>query len=86
VNFLTILLVPFLIFLIGLTGILLNRKNFLLVIVCIELILLSINFSYLLISFYLDDILGQIFAIFILTVAGAETSIGLAIFIVYYRI
>jgi len=85
-NFLTIFLVPMLIFLTGLAGILMNRKNILLVIVCIELILLSINFSFLLISFYLDDVLGQIFAIFILTVAAAETSIGLAIFVVYYRV
>jgi len=85
-NFLTIFLVPILIFFVGLIGILINRKNVLLVIVCVELILLSVNFSFLLVSFYLDDVLGQIFAIFILTVAAAETSIGLAIFVVYYRV
>jgi len=85
-NFLAIFLIPISMFFIGLLGISVNRKNILLVIVCVELILLSINFSFLLTSYYLDDILGQIFAIFILTVAAAETSIGLAILIIYYRI
>jgi NADH:ubiquinone oxidoreductase subunit K len=85
-NFLTVLFVPLFIFLIGLLGIFINRKNILLVIVCVELVLLSINFIFLISSFYLDDILGQIFAIFILTVAAAESSIGLAILITYYRV
>ncbi len=85
-NFLTVLFVPLFIFLIGLLGIFINRKNILLVIVCVELVLLSINFIFLIFSFYLDDIFGQIFAIFILTVAAAESSIGLAILITYYRV
>ena len=85
-NFLTVIFVPFLIFIIGVLGICINRKNILLVIVCVELVLLSLNFSFLLASYYLDDILGQIFAIFILTVAAAESSIGLAILISFYRI
>jgi len=85
-NFITLFFIPFTIFLIGLSGIIFNRKNILLIIISIELILLSINFSFLLSSYYLDDILGQIFAIFILTVAAAETSIGLAILITYYRV
>ena len=85
-NFLTVLFVPLFIFLIGLLGIFINRKNILLVIVCVELVLLSINFIFLISSFYLDDIFGQIFAIFILTVAAAESSIGLAILITYYRV
>lgn len=85
-NFLNYILIPILIFLIGIFGIFFNRKNVLLVIICIELILLSINFSFLITSSYLDDILGQIFSIFVLTVAAAETSIGLAIFVIYYRI
>jgi NADH-quinone oxidoreductase subunit K len=53
---------------------------------CIELNLLAINFSFLVTSFYLDDVLGQIYTIFILVIAAAETSIGLAILVVYYRI
>ena len=85
-NFIAILLIPFALFFIGIFGIFVNRKNILLVIICVELILLSVNFTFLLVSFYLDDMLGQIFVIFILTVASAETSIGLAILVVYYRV
>jgi len=85
-NFIAILLVPLMLFLIGLVGLFVNRKNILLVIICVELILLSINFTFLLISYYLDDLLGQIFVIFVLTIASAETSIGLAILVVYYRV
>jgi NADH-quinone oxidoreductase subunit K len=85
-NFIALLLIPFTLFLIGIIGIFVNRKNILLVIICVELILLSINFAFLLVSFYLDDMMGQIFVIFILTIASAETSIGLAILVVYYRV
>jgi len=85
-NFINTFLPVFSLFIIGLFGILVNRKNLLLIIFCIELILLSLNFSFQLSSFYLDDALGQVFTIFILTVAAAETSIGLAILITYYRI
>jgi NADH-quinone oxidoreductase subunit K len=85
-NFVTIFIIPFSMFFIGLFGIFINRKNILLIIICIELILLSINCIFLMSSFYLDDILGQIFALFILTVAAAESSIGLAILVVYYRL
>jgi len=85
-NFITLIFTPITIFLIGLIGIFLNRKNILLVIVCVELVLLAINFSFLISSYYLDDSLGQIFAIFILTVAAAESSIGLAILVIYYRV
>ena len=53
---------------------------------CVELILLAINFNFLITSSYIDDIFGQIFAIFVLTVAAAESSIGLAILVLYYRI
>ena len=85
-NFLTLFFIPLTIFFIGLAGIFLNRKNILLIIVCVELLLLMINFIFLLSSYYLDDIYGQIFTIFILTVAAAETSIGLAILITFYRV
>jgi NADH-quinone oxidoreductase subunit K len=53
---------------------------------CIELLLLSINLNFIVFSAYLDDIYGQIFALFILTIAAAESAIGLAIIIIYYRI
>jgi NADH:ubiquinone oxidoreductase subunit K len=85
-NFITLLLIPVIIFIIGIAGIILNRKNVLLVIICVELILLSVNFTFLISSFYLDDMLGQIFTIFVLVVAAAESSIGLAILITFYRI
>jgi len=85
-NFITLIMVPIIIFIIGFAGVALNRKNILLIIICIELILLAINFMFLVSSFYLDDLLGQIYAIFILVVAAAESSIGLAIFITFYRI
>jgi NADH:ubiquinone oxidoreductase subunit K len=85
-NFITLITVPIFIFLIGFAGVCLNRKNILLIIICVELVLLAVNFIFLVSSFYLDDLLGQIFAIFILVVAAAESSIGLAILITFYRI
>jgi NADH-quinone oxidoreductase subunit K len=85
-NFITLIIIPTTIFLIGIFGIVINRKNVLLVIICVELILLSVNFTFLVASFYLDDVLGQVFAIFILVVAAAESSVGLAILITFYRI
>jgi NADH-quinone oxidoreductase subunit K len=85
-NFIIIFFVSIAIFFIGLFGIFINRKNLLTVIICIELILLSVNLNLLISAFYLDDILGEIFVIIILTVAAAESSIGLAILIIYYRL
>jgi len=80
------LLVSILLFLIGLSGIMLNRKNIILMLMSIELMLLSVNFNFIIFSFFLDDLIGQIFALFILTVAAAESAIGLAILLIYYRI
>jgi NADH-quinone oxidoreductase subunit K len=85
-NFIAIFFVTFGIFFIGLFGVFINRKNLLTIIICIELILLSINLNFLFSAFYLDDILGEIFVIMVLTVAAAESSIGLAVLIVYYRL
>jgi len=85
-NFIALISVPIFLFLIGLIGIFINRRNVLLIIICVELNLLAINFSFLISSFYLDDVLGQIYTIFVLVIAAAETSIGLAILVVYYRI
>jgi NADH-quinone oxidoreductase subunit K len=80
------LTIAFILFLIGLTGIFLNRKNILLLLMSIELMLLAINFNFIIFSVFLDDILGQLFALLVLTVAAAESAIGLAILVVYYRI
>jgi NADH-quinone oxidoreductase subunit K len=75
-----------LLFIIGVIGLVLNRKNMLIIIMAIELMLLAVNLNFIIFSIYLDDILGQMFVLFILTVAATESSIGLAILIVYYRI
>lgn len=83
--FLLQLFINLYIFFLGVLGVLTNRRHFLVVIMCIEMILLSINMYFLLFSIYLDDILGQLFSFFILTVAAAESSIGLAIIILYYK-
>jgi len=85
-NFIAVFFVSLGLFFIGLFGIFINRKNVLTVIICIELVLLSINLNLLMSAFYLDDILGEIFVVIVLTVAAAESSIGLAILIIYYRL
>jgi len=73
------------IFSIGMAGIFLNRKNIIVILMSIELILLSVNINLVSFSIFLNDITGQIFTLFILTVAAAEAAIGLAIIVVYYR-
>lgn len=73
-------------FLISILGIFITRKNIILIVMCIELMLLAINLNFIIFSVYLDDFVGQIFALFILTVAAAESSIGLAILVIFYRL
>jgi len=80
------LAINFFIFIIGLFGICLNYKNILIVLIGIELLLLSLNLNFIIFSIYLNDMLGQVFSLFILTIAAAESAIGLAIIILYYRI
>lgn len=80
------LIITFLLFVIGLTGIIFNRKNILIIIMSIELLLLAINLNFAMFSIYLDDIVGQIFVLFILTIAATESAIGLAIITVFYRL
>lgn len=80
------ILTNLILFTIGTFGILLNRRNILIVLMCIEIILLSVNLNFIILSVYLDDTLGQMFSLFILTVAASESAIGLAILILYYRI
>ena len=78
--------ISFLLFLIGMFGLFLNQKNILLMLMSLEIMFLSLSFNLILSSVYLDDIAGQIFALLVLTVTAAESSIGLAILVVYYRI
>lgn len=74
-----------LLFVIGICGIFLNRKNIITILMSIELILLSVNINFVAFSVYLNDLTGQIFTMLVLTVAAAEAAIGLAILVVYYR-
>jgi NADH-quinone oxidoreductase subunit K len=73
------------IFVIGIIGIFLNRKNVIIILMSIELILLSVNINLVSFSIYLQDLVGQIFTMFILTVAAAEAAVGLAIIVIYYK-
>jgi len=73
-------------FLIGILGLVLNRKNILITLMSIELILLAVNLNFVIFSIYLDDVTGYVFVLFILTIAAAESAIGLAILTVYYRL
>ena len=74
------------IFFLGIIGIFLNRKNVIVILMSVELILLAVNINLVAFSIYSNDITGQIFTFFILTVAAAEAAIGLAIIVSYYRI
>ena len=73
------------IFSIGVVGIFLNRKNVIIILMSIELILVAVNINLVSFSIYLQDLAGQVFAMFILTVAAAEAAVGLAIIVAYYK-
>lgn len=79
------LVVAAVLFTIGVLGIILNRKNIIIILMSVELILLSVNINLVAFSTFLQDLTGQVFALFILTVAAAEAAIGLAILVTYYR-
>jgi len=79
------LTVAAILFTIGVLGIFLNRKNIIIILMSVELILLAVNINFVVFSTYLGDLVGQVFALFILTVAAAEAAIGLAILVVYFR-
>jgi len=75
-----------LLFLVGILGFILNRKNIILMIIAIELMLLSVTLLILISSFNFDDGIGQTFSIFIISIAGAESVVGLSILVAYYRL
>lgn len=79
------LTVAAILFTIGVFGIFLNRKNVIIILMSIELMLLAVNVNFVAFSAYLNDLMGQVFALFVLTVAAAEAAIGLAILVVYFR-
>jgi NADH-quinone oxidoreductase subunit K len=72
-------------FVLGVLGIFLNRKNVIIILMAIELILLAVNINLVAFSAYLGDLVGQVFAMFVLTVAAGEAAIGLAILVIYFR-
>ena len=80
-----VLLLAGVLFSLSVAGIFLNRKNVILLLMCIELLLLSVNFNFVAFARHLGDLDGQIFVFFIMTVAAAEAAIGLAILVVYFR-
>ena len=79
------LAVAAILFVLGVFGIFLNRKNVIVILMAIELILLAVNINLVAFSAYLGDMVGQIFAMFVLTVAAGEAAIGLAILVIYFR-
>lgn len=80
------MILSILLFIIGILGFVLNRKNIILMIIAIEIMLLSVTLLVLIMSYKFDDNIGQIYSIFILSIAGAESVIGLSILVAYYRL
>ena len=79
------LLVAAILFAIGIFGIFLNRKNIIIILMSVELMLLAVNINFVAFSVELGNLVGQVFALFVLTVAAAEAAIGLAILVIYFR-
>src|SRR4051794_41954253 len=79
------LVVAAILFTLGVAGIILNRKNIIVILMSVELILLSVNINLVAFSSFLGDLTGQVFSLFILTVAAAEAAIGLAVLVTYFR-
>lgn len=86
ININYVLTVLVVLFFIGILGLVLNRKNILITLMALELILLGVNLNFVVFSVYLDDIVGQVFVLFILTIAATESSIGLALLMVYFKL
>jgi NADH-ubiquinone oxidoreductase chain 4L len=80
------MILGFILFLIGILGFVLNRKNIILMLISIEIMLLAITFMMLINSIILEDIIGQVFGIYIIVIAAAESAIGLGILVSYYRL
>jgi NADH-quinone oxidoreductase subunit K len=85
-NIFFLIFFSFLMFFLGVLGIFITRKNIIIILVSIELMLLAVNFNFVIFSILLEDVLGQLFVVYTLTLAGAEAAIGLAILIIFYRI
>ncbi len=79
------LVVGAILFTLGVLGIVINRRNIIVILMSVELILLAVNINFVAFSVHLGDMVGQVFAMFVLTVAAAEAAIGLAILVIYFR-
>jgi NADH-quinone oxidoreductase subunit K len=79
------LVVSAILFVLGICGLVINRRNIITILMAVELLLLSVNLNFVTFSYYLGDLAGQVFTVFILTVAAAEAAIGLAILVIFYR-
>lgn len=79
-------IVSFILFMCGISGVFLNRKNIILMLISIELMLLAVNLNFIFFSVELDDVVGILYSLFVLSVAAAESAIGLAILVAYYRV
>lgn len=79
------MVVSAMLFVMGVLGIFINRKNVIIILMAIELILLSVNINFVAFSAFLGDLVGQVFSMFVLTVAAGEAAIGLAILVIYFR-
>ncbi|MDJ0642065.1 NADH-quinone oxidoreductase subunit NuoK [Erythrobacter sp. JK5] len=79
------LVVGAILFVLGVLGIFINRKNVIVILMSVELILLAVNINLVAFSAFMDNLIGQVFAMLVLTVAAAEAAIGLAILVIYYR-
>ena len=86
INLTDFLFISFVLFLFGIWGIILNRKNIIIMLMSIELMLLAINLALIAYAIHIDDIIGLMLALFVITVAAAESAIGLAILVAYYRV
>lgn len=82
----TIMNLSFVLFLIGILGFVLNRKNIILMLISIEMMLLAVTLLVIISSFSFDDIVGQTYSVYIIAIAGAESAIGLGILVAYYRL
>jgi len=86
VSLISYLLVSASLFIIGMVGLVMNQRSVIMVLMCVELMLLAVNLQRMAFSVYLDDLMGQVFSLYVLTVAAAESAIGLAILVVYFRV
>jgi len=86
ININYVLIIIEILFFIGILGLVLNRKNIIITLMALELMLLAVNLNFIIFSVYLDDIVGQLFVLFVLTVAATESSIGLALLMVYFKL